>query len=84
MRPKRFIASSTAALACASAATSKLEKSDVLRRYIGKDFAHLFEISAGRDDAVARAQRRVGDSCSYTATGTRDKPNLAHKHLSSD
>ena len=62
----------------------KLEKGDALRRHIGKDLAHLFKISAGRDDAVARAQRRVGDSCSYTATGTRDKPNLAHKHLSSD
>ena len=79
MPPKRFVASSTAAFGLCLSGNVKLHKSDALRRYVRKDLAHLFKISsAGRDDAVARAQRRVGDSCSYAATGTRDEPNLAH------
>ena len=46
-------------------------------RNVGKDLAHLFKFSAGRDDAVARAQRGLGNSCSESATGTCDKPNFA-------
>jgi hypothetical protein len=55
-----------------------LHKGDVLRRYVGIDLAHLFEISAGRDDAVARAQCGLGSSCSDAATGSCNKSNFAH------
>jgi 2,4-dienoyl-CoA reductase-like NADH-dependent reductase (Old Yellow Enzyme family) len=39
---------------------------------------HLVEIPAGRHDAVAGIQRRLGDPSSDTAPGTGDEPHLAH------
>ena len=56
----------------------QLHKGGVLLWSVRIGFAHLFEISAGRDDAITNAQRRPGNSCSKAAAGARNKPNFAH------
>src|SRR5438477_12962947 len=56
----------------------QLHKGDVLLCRVGIGLAHLFEISASRDDAITSAQRRPGNSCSKAAAGARNKPNFAH------
>ena len=56
----------------------QLHKCDVLWGNVGKGVANFLDISAGRDDSVARAQRGLGNSCSESATGTCDKPNFVH------
>ena len=56
----------------------QLDECDVLLRNVGIDVTHFFEISSGRDDAVARAQRCLGNSCSDAAAGACDKPSFVH------
>src|SRR4029077_5249018 len=56
----------------------QLHKSDAPRCNARIAATHFFEISAGRNDALARAQRRLGNSFSDATARTCDKPDFAH------
>ena len=78
MRPNFFTAWSTARVGLRLVGDVQLENLQVLAGHIAQGIAHLLDVPAGGDDAIAGLQRGLGSAGADTAARARDEPDFAH------
>jgi hypothetical protein len=59
----------------------QLDEREVLADLVSEGSAHLVEVAAGGDHAVAGLKGRLGGACANTAAGTSNKPDFT-RHFS--